>query len=32
MGKTFWDVVSAAVEQSRRKANMVAHGDGKFGP
>ena len=24
--------VSAAVEQSRRKANMVAQGDGKFGP
>ena len=32
MGKTFWGVGSAAVEQSRRKANMVAHGDGKFGP
>ena len=32
MGKTFWWVVSAAVEQSRRKANMVARGDGKFGP
>ena len=32
MGKTFWGVVSAAVEQSRRKANMVAQGDGKFGP
>ena len=32
MGKTFWEVVSAAVEQSRRKANMVAQGDGKFGP
>ena len=30
MGKTFWGVVSAAVEQSRRKANMVAQGDGKF--
>ena len=27
-----WGVVSAAVEQSRRKANMVAQGDGKFGP
>ena len=24
--------MSAAVEQSRRKANMVAQGDGKFGP
>ena len=32
MGKTFWGVVSAAVEQSRRKANMVAQGDGKFDP
>ena len=32
MNKTFWGVVSAAVEQSRRKANMVAQGDGKFGP
>ena len=32
MGKTFWWVVSAAVEQSRRKATMVAQGDGKFGP
>ena len=32
MGKTFWGVVSAAEEQSRRKANMVAQGDGKFGP
>ena len=32
MGKTFWGVVSAAVEQSRRKANMAAQGDGKFGP
>ena len=31
MGKTFWWVVSAAVEQSRGKANMVAQGDGKFG-
>ena len=30
--KTFWGVVSAAVEQSRRKANMIAQGDGKFGP
>ena len=25
-------VVSAAVEQSRRKANKVDQGDGKFGP
>ena len=32
MGKTFWGVVSAAVEQSGRKANMVTQGDGKFGP
>ena len=32
MGKTSWGVVSAAVEQSRHKANMVAQGDGKFGP
>ena len=32
LGKTFWEVVSAAAEQSRRKANMVAQGDGKFGP
>ena len=31
-GKTFWWVVSAAVEQSRHKANMVAQGDGKYGP
>ena len=31
-GKTFWWVVSAAVEQSRRKANTVARGDVKFGP
>ena len=30
--KTFLRVVSAAVEQTRRKANMVAWGDGKFGP
>ena len=30
--KTFCGVVSAAVEQSRRKANMVVQGDGKFGP
>ena len=32
MGKTFWGVVSAAGEQSGRKANMVAQGDGKFSP
>ena len=32
MDKNFWGVVSAAVEQSRRKANRVAQGDGKFGP
>ena len=29
MGKTFWGVVSAAVEQSRRKANMIAQWDWK---
>ena len=32
MGKTFWGVLGAAIEQSRLKANMVAQGDGKFGP
>ena len=32
MGNTFWGVVSAAIEQSRRKANMVAQGDVKFDP
>ena len=32
MVETFWGVGSAAVGQSRRKANMVAQGDGKFGP
>ena len=32
VGKTFWGVGSAAVEQSRLKANMVAHQDGKFNP
>ena len=32
MDKTFWGVVSAAVEQSGRKANMVAQGDVIFGP
>ena len=31
-GNTFWGVVSAAVEQSRRKANMVARGEGILGP
>ena len=31
MGKAFWGVGSAAVEQSRGKANMIAQGDGKFG-
>ena len=25
-------MVGASAEQSRRKANMVAQGDGKFGP
>ena len=29
-GKTVWGVASAAVKQSRLKANMVAQGDGKF--
>ena len=32
MGKTFWLVGSASVEPSRRKANMDAQGDAKFGP
>ena len=32
LNETFWGVVSAAVEQSRRHANTVAQGDGKFGP
>ena len=32
MDNTFWGVVSAAVEKSWRRANMVAQGDGKFGP
>ena len=32
MDNTFWGVGSAAVEQSRRKDNMVAQGDGNFGP
>ena len=30
--KTFWGVVSAAVEQSRRKVNLVAQEDEKLGP
>ena len=32
MCKTLWGVGSASVEQSRREANLVAQGDGKFGP
>ena len=32
IGKTSWGVASAAIEQSRRKSNLVAQGDGKFGP
>ena len=34
LDKTFWGVGSVAVgiEQSGRKDNMVAQGDGKFGP
>ena len=32
MGKTYRGVGSAAVEQSRRKANMVARGNRKFSP
>ena len=32
MNKAFWRGVSTAVEQSGREANMVAKGDGKFGP
>ena len=30
--KTFWGAGSAAEEQSRRRAEMVVQGDGKFGP
>ena len=30
--KVFWGLLSAGVEQFRRKANIVAWGDGKFGP
>ena len=29
---TFWRGVRAAVEHSRQNANLVAQGDGKFGP
>ena len=29
MGKTFLGAMSAAVEQSRRKVNIVTQGDGK---
>ena len=32
MDKTFWEVVSAAAEQSKGKANTIAWGHGKFGP
>ena len=33
LDKTFWGSRgSAAVDLSRRKANMVDQGDGKFGP
>ena len=32
LGKIFQEVVSAAVEPSRAKADMVAQADGKFGP
>ena len=32
MDNTFRGVVSATVEQSRRKSKMVARGDWKFGP
>ena len=32
LDKTFRGVASAAVEQSRRRANIVARGDGEFGP
>ena len=32
MDNTFWRVLSAAVEKFRLKANMVAEGDGEFGP
>ena len=32
LDKTLWGVLSAGVEQSRRKAKMVTQGDGKIGP
>ena len=32
LDNTFWGLASASLEQSRREANMVAQGDGKFGP
>ena len=32
VGKNFWGMASAIEEQSRRKANMAARGDEKFGP
>ena len=32
LDKTFSGVVSAGVEQSRQKGNMVAQGDEKLGP
>ena len=32
MDKNIWGVGSVTVEQSRRKANMVTQGDGKFRP
>ena len=32
MGKTFWGAVNADADQSWCKANMVAQGDGEFGP
>ena len=32
MDKTFWGVGNTVVKQSWLKANMVAQGDGRFGP
>ena len=32
LDNTFWGVGSTAEEQSRYEANIVAQGDGKFGP
>ena len=32
LDRTFWGVGSAAVEQTRHKANIAAQGDEKFGP